>query len=196
MNVSRFNVRPNQQKGALRERAARLVHAYGRHIGSGMNCRLRQPVIEIKMRTVRFVGQYEHIMLMRHFNYFLQIGAYAVIRRIIDQNGLCIGIFPYRFFYIFDRHTERYAELFIHLRIYIYRHSAAKYHGIYGASVHIARQNDFIAALAGRQNHSLDCRRRAADHEKSMLSAESFRCQLLRLFYHGYGMTQIVKRFH
>ena len=124
------------------------------------------------------------------------VRAYPVIRRIVDEDRLRVRILLDRTLDIGEPHAERDAEPSIHLWIHIDRNSAREDHRVDDASMHIARQDDLLAALRRRQNHRLHRTRRAADHEEGMRRTERPRRQLLRLANHRYGMAKVVEHLH
>ena len=60
-------------------------------------------------------------MRMRQLHNGAQVGANAVIGRIIHQHGLGIGIGLDGLFYLAKLHAQRNAQLAIHIGINIYR---------------------------------------------------------------------------
>ena len=62
--------------------------------------------------------------------------------------------------------------------------------------MHISRQNNLIAALAGSQNHALHGAGRSADHQERMRRAKGIRRQLFRFSNDGDRMAQNVQRLN
>ena len=62
--------------------------------------------------------------------------------------------------------------------------------------MYIPGHDDLVVFLTAGQDHGLDRRRGAADHEKCVVRSERVRRQFLRLFDHGDRVAQIVQRLH
>ena len=145
---------------------------------------------------MRLVGEHHHAVLVCEANDLAQVRADAVVRRIVGEHGLRVGMAPDGVLDFLDAHAERDAEGVVHLRIDVDRHCAAEDQRVDGAAVHIARHDDFVAAADGRQHHRLHGRRRAADHEERMCRAKGLRRELLRIADDRDGMTEIVEHLH
>ena len=180
----------------MRQRAARLVHAHRRHVRPRRHGGNGQMIVEVKVRAVRLIGEEQHAVRMSEIGDGADVRAYPVIRRIVDEDRLRVRILLDCTLDIGEPHAERDAEPPIHLWIHIDRNSAREDHRVDDASMHIARQDDLLAALRRRQNHRLHRTRRAADHEEGMRRAERPRRQLLRLANHRYGMAKVVEHLH
>ena len=78
-----------------------------------------------------------------------QIGADAVIRRIVDKDRLCIRMMRDRGGDILHAHTERNAEYIINAGIHIDRNCSAENQCVDRASMDIARHDNLITAPHG-----------------------------------------------
>ena len=145
---------------------------------------------------MRFVHQGQHTVLVGQFDQRPQVGADAVIGRVVDQDGLGIRVCLNGGAHIRHFHPQGDAQLLIHLRINIHRYCAAQYQGIDGAFVHVAGQNDLVSGFAGGENHALYAAGGAAHHQEGMRRPEGIGRQLLRFLDDRNRMTQIVQRFH
>ena len=163
-HIALMHIGPDEQQTALGQAAAAFVHGYRRHIRTGFHGRYRQAAAEIKMRAVRFIHQTQHTGVVRHFYNSTQIAANAVISWVVHQNRNGFGVFGNRFGYLFALHAERYAQALVYLRVNVHRHRAAQHQRVNNAFMHVARQNNFIPAFAGREHHALHRACSAAYH--------------------------------
>ena len=95
-----------------------------------------------------------------------------------------------------DRHTERNAQPVVHLRVDINRNRTGKHERVDDAAVHVARQDDLVAAFDNGQNHRLYAARRAAHHQEGVRRTERIGGQLLGLTDNAGRVAQIVERLH
>ena len=188
--------RTDEQHGALRQAAAGLVHADGRHIRPRCHGGNGQRVRERKMRTVSFVRQHAHAVCVGQLHDASQIRADAVIRRIVHEDSLRVRIGLDGALHVGKRHAQRDAELRIDARINIDRHGTAQHERIDGTAVHIARHDDLIAPFAHAQDHGLHGAGRSADHEESMCCTEGLRCQHLGVVDDGPRVAGVVEWLH
>ena len=152
--------------------------------------------MKVEMRAVRLIRKKHHAVRMSEIGDGADVRAYAVICRVVDEDCLRVRIFLDRALDIGEPHAKRDAEALIHLRVHIDGYGAGKDHRIDDASMHIARQDDLLAALRRRQDHRLHRARRAPDHEECVRCAESFCRQLLGLAYARHRVAQIVAHLH
>ena len=195
-HIVRVHAGSGQQKRALRQAAAGLVHTDGGHVRARLHGGDRQRLGKRKVRAVRLVGKSEHSVLVRQARDGADIGANAVIRRVIDENRLRVRVFAHGALHLADGHPQRNAQAAVHLGVYIHRHRAAEHQSIDRAAVDITGQDDLIPAAAGIQNHALHGGGCAADHEESVRRAEGVRGDFLRFADDGNGMAEVIQRFH
>ena len=188
--------RTGQQNGALRQTAAGFVHGCRRHIRTCRHRGDRQVVPKIKVRAVRLIREAQHPVLMCNPDDGAQVGADAVVGRIVDQNRFGIRMQRNRPLHVRNAHTERNAQPLITGGINVNRNRTAQHHGSHDTAVHIARQDNFLAPLDRGQHHGLHCRGSSAHHEKGVRRAECLRRQLFRIPDDGHRMAQIVQRLH
>ena len=148
------------------------------------------------MRAVRLVREHLHAGRVRELHDFTDIRADAVVGRVVDEDCLGGRMLFDCLFDVRDRHAERNAQTVVHLRIDIDRDSAGEHERVDDAAVHVARQNDLVAALHDREYHRLHAARRAANHEEGVRRAERIGRQLLRLADDARRVTQVVERLH
>ena len=99
-------------------------------------------------------------------------------------------------FHLFPLHAQRDAKALVHLGVHIHRHRAAQYQCVQHTAVHIAGQNDLIAALAGGKHHALHTAGGAAHHEERVGSAKGICGQLLCFPDDRYRVAEIIQRLH
>ena len=104
---------------------------------------------------MRFVGQTQHVVRVRQLDDAAQVGTDAVVGGVVDQDGLGIGIFSDGPLDIGHAHAERDAQTVVAGRVDVDRDGAAQNHCAHDAAVHVARQNDFFAALGHGKDHAL-----------------------------------------
>ena len=108
-----------------------------------------------------------------------EVGTDSVIRRVVHEHGHGVRVVLDGLFYFLHFHSQGDAKLLVHLRVYINRNGAAEHHGVDDALVDVSRQDDLIAGLADRKDHTLDCRRGSAHHQVGTGCAEGLGRQLL-----------------
>ena len=172
------------------------MHAYRRHIRPCIHRRHGQAVTEIQMCSVCLVYENLHTVFMRQLCNCTKIGANSIIGRIIDKYRLGIRMAVNRCGNILRPHTKCNAKQIIDAGIYIDRNCTAENQGIDGASMHITRHDDLIAASYCREYHRLHRAGRAAHHEKSMCSPKCLSCKMFRIANHGDRMAEIIEHLH
>ena len=148
------------------------------------------------MSPVSFIRKDQHPFFMRRLHDRPEVGTDAVISRIIDQDRHRVRILLDRFQDIVPLHSQRDPQPLVHIRVYIHRLRPAQHQSVDRTPVYIPGHDDLVIFLTAGQDHGLDCRRGAADHEKCVVRSERVRRQLLRLFDHGDRVAQIVQRLH
>ena len=146
MDISERHRIRTEKNGALRQRAAGLVHADRGHIRARIHRRRWKPITEIEVRTVCLIDQYLHPAGMRFLRNGTQIRADAVIGRIVDKYRLGVRMALHRVCDIVRAHPERNPKRILDAWIDIDRHSAAENQCIDGTSMNIARHDDLVAA--------------------------------------------------
>ena len=187
---------PAEEDRALRERAARLVERDGRHVAARRHARDRQPVGEIEMRAVRLARQHLHPRRVRDGDDRLQVGAHAVVRRVVDEDGLRVGVLLDGALHILHAHPQRDAEPRVAPGVDVDGDRAVDDERVDGAAVDVARHDDLFAAAARRPDHRLDGGRGAVHHEEGVIRAERLRRERLRIPDDADGMAQVVERLH
>ena len=188
--------RAAQQKARLRERTARLVHGNRSEVGACRHGGDRHILPEVEMRAVRLVREHLHTGRVRELDNFSDVRADAVVGRVVDEHRLRGRVLLDGGLDVRDRHAERNAQPVVHLRIDIDRYRAGEHERVDDAAVHVARENDLVAALHDREYHRLHAARRAADHEEGVRRAERIGRQLLRLADDARRVAQVVERLH
>ena len=148
------------------------------------------------MGAVGFVSKAEHPGGMGHLHDGFQVGADAVIGRVIYQNSHSVGVFGDGLCHLFPFHAEGDAQTGVHLGVDVDRNRTAKHQRVDDAAVDIARQDDLIAPFAGGQDHALHCTGGAADHQERMGCTKGFRRQLFRFPDDRYRVAEVVQRLH
>ena len=148
------------------------------------------------MRAVRLVRKHLHTRRVRQFDDLADVRADAVIGRVVDEHRLRGRVLLDGGLDVRDRHSERNAQTVVHLRIDVDGNCAGEHERVDNAAVHVARQNDLVAALHDREYHRLHAARRAADHEEGVRRAERIGRQLLRLADDARRVAQVVERLH
>ena len=195
-HIARVYVGAGQQQGGLRQAPAALVHGHRRHVRARLHRRDGQPVAKVEVRAVRLVRKAQHPRRVRHVHDGPQVRADAVIGRVVHQHRHRLRVLADRLLDRLPRHAQRDAQPLIHLGVDVHGHRAAQHQRVDHAAVHVARQYDLVAALAGRQHHALHRAGRAAHHQKRVRCAEGLRRQLLRLANDRHRVAQVVQRLH
>ena len=148
------------------------------------------------MSAVGFIHDDLHPVPVRELHDAAKIRADAVIRRVIDEDRFCIGVFTDRRLYVAKLHAQSDTEFFVCARIDIDRHGAAEDHRVDDASVHIPRDDDLIPAGGDSKDHGLYGRGGTAHHEECRFRAKCLRRKLFRLFDDGDRVAEIVQWLH
>ena len=143
-----------------------------------------------------FVCKAEHPGIVGHFYDGAQVRADAVVGGVIHQHSHSIRMLFNGLFHLFPLHAQRDAKALVHLGVHIHRHRAAQYQCVQHTAVHIAGQNDLIAALAGGKHHALHTAGGAAHHEERVGSAKGICGQLLCFPDDRYRVAEIIQRLH
>ena len=143
-----------------------------------------------------FVRKAEHPGIVGHFYDGAQVRADAVVGGVIHQHSHSIRMLFNGLFHLFPLHAQRDAKALVHLGVHIHRHRAAQYQCVQHTAVHIAGQNDLIAALAGGKHHALHTAGGAAHHEERVGSAKGICGQLLCFPDDRYRVAEIIQRLH
>ena len=101
------------------------------------------------MRTVRLVHKAQHIMLMRQLHDAAQIRADTIIGRIVHEHGSRLRISLDSLLHLANFHAQRDSQLAVDLRININRNSTVQNECVDNTLMHITRQNNLVASLAG-----------------------------------------------
>ena len=172
------------------------MHADGGHVGAGVHGGDGQIVVEIKMRAVGFVREDHHAVGVREADDGPEVRADAVVGRVVDEDGFGVGVAADGLLHLFHAHAERDAEGVVHLRVDVDGDGAAENEGVDGAAVDVARHDDLVAAADGREDHGLDGRGGAADHEEGVRGVEGFGGKGFGVLDDGDGMAEIVEHLH
>ena len=148
------------------------------------------------MGAVRLVDEHQHAVGVRQPDDRAQVGADAVVGRVVDQHRLGVGIGLDRRLQVGERHPERNAQIGVHLRVDVDGNRAVDDERVDRRAVDVARQNDLLTGLDGGEDHSLDGGGRAVDDEERIVRLERLGRQALRILDDRHGMRQIVQRLH
>ena len=107
------------------------------------------------MRAVGFVRKAEHPGVVGHPHNGAQVAANAVVGGVINQHRHGVGVLGNGLGHLLTLHAQTDAEAVVHLRVDVDRHRAAEHQRVQHTAVDVARQDDFIPALASCQHHAL-----------------------------------------
>ena len=172
------------------------MHRHGGHVRARGDGADGQVLVEIQVRAVRFVRKAQHAVVVRDLHDGAHVRADAVIRGIVDEDGARVRVRGDGLFHLRDAHAERDAEAVVTVGVDVDGRRAAQNQRPHDAAVHVARQNDLVAAPERRQHHALHGARRAADHQKRVRRAERLGGELFRVADDGHGVAQVVQRLH
>ena len=148
------------------------------------------------MGPVCLIAEHQHSVFMGNFDDLRQIRANPIIGRVVDQDGLCIGVLFNCLFDPLDRHPKRDSEPAVDTGGDIDRHCAADDQRVNCTAMDIAGHDDLLACLAGGHDHCLHAGTRPADHQKGVICAKSVGCELLCLPDHRNRVTEVVQCLH
>ena len=194
--MSGGHVGTGQQQAALGQAAARLVHGYGGQVSPRLHGGHGQVLVKIEVGAVGLVGQAEHPVSMGQLYNGLQVGADAVVGRVVHQHRLGVRVFPDGPLHLADLHAQGDAQAVITLRVDVDRDGAAQHHSAHNAAVYVAGQDDLLSALDRREHHALHSAGGAAHHQEGVGRAKGVRSQLLRIPYDRHGVAQVVQGLH
>ena len=171
------------------------MHADRGHIRPRLHAADGQAVSEIKVSAMRLVAQHLHAVGVRAADDLPQIGAYAVIGRVVDKHRLGAGVGRDGACHIAHRHAQRDAQPLARLGVDVDRDTAANDQRVDHALVHVARQDELITFPDGGEDHRLDGSGGAAYHKESRRGAEGLSGQLFALHQYAGGMAEAVEVF-
>ena len=185
-----------EQKGALRQAAARFVHGHGRHVCTRRHRGDGQPFAEIEVRAVRLVGDDEHIVLVRQLYDGAEIRTDAVIGGVVYEDRLRVGGAFDGAFELLQAHAEGDAEAGVRFGIDVDGDGAAQHERAHHAAVHVAGEDDLFSRLHDGHDHALHGGGGAAHHQEGAFRPEGVGGELLRVAYDGDGVAEVVERLH
>ena len=195
-HISGVDIGAGQQQARLRQAASAFVHRNRGHIRPRRHGGNRQPAAEIEVRAVGLVRKAEHTGVMGHPHNGAQVTADTVVSGVIHQHSHRVRVLSNRLGHLLTLHAQADTQPVIDLRVDVDRHSAAEHQRIQHTAVDVARQDDFVPALAGRQHHALHRAGCAAHHQKRVCRAKGVSCQLLCLADDRNRVAEIVQRLH
>ena len=107
------------------------------------------------MRAVGFVRKAEHPGVVGHPHNGAQVAANAVVGGVVDKHSHGVGVLGNGLGHLLPLHAQTDAETVVYLRVDVDRHRAAEHQRVQHTAVDVARQDDFIPALASCQHHAL-----------------------------------------
>ena len=195
-DVVRVYSLPQEQYRALGEASSGFVHRYRSHVRAAAHGAGRKSIAKIEVRSVRFVNQHLHAVPVYYLDDLPQIGAYAVVGRVVDQHGFRVRICEDSRLDFLRGHSERYAEVVVDAGVHVDRYRSADHQRIDCAPVDVSRENYLIPRLAYRHHHRLNCSGGSVDDEDGVFRSEGVRSVLLSLLYDGNGVAEVVEGLH
>ena len=172
------------------------MHGNGGHIRSCRHGGHRQIFSEVEMRSMGLVCQAQHTVAVGQPDNFPQIGADAIVGRVVHQNRLGVRILLNRLLHLLHLHAQRNPQAHIALWVYINRNRSAQNQRSHHASVDVSGQNNLISPLYHGKDHALYRRGGSSHHQKRVGRSERLSRQPLRLCDHRDWMAQVVKGLH